>query len=84
MMWVDLLGYFAGFFTLFSYVPQVIRSYKTKKVNDISPVMVFSYVISMGLWVIYAVLIGNMPIMITNGIAFFVSYTQFMLIVKYK
>lgn len=84
MNFVDILGYIAGFLTLFNMLPQVLKSYKTKSVNDISFWLVISYALSMLLWVLYAYFIVSWPIMITNGVAFFVSLVQLVLMLKYR
>lgn len=83
-MFVDLIGYAAGILTLINMIPQVIKSYKRKSVEDVSFLMVLSYALSMVLWVTYAYFIISWPIMITNGIAFFMSVVQLALMFKYK
>lgn len=84
MIWVEIIGYAAGIFTLINFFPQVVQSYKTKRVEDISFPMVITYALSMILWVTYAYFINSWPIMITNGIAFFMSAIQLVLMLKYK
>jgi len=84
MIWVEIIGYAAGILTLINMLPQVIKSYKTKSVGDISFLMVLTFVLSMILWVTYAIFINSWPIIITNSIGFVISFTQLVLMVKYK
>ena len=84
MIWIELIGYTAGIFTLLNFFPQVLKSYKTKSVEDISYLMVLTYSISMLLWVTYAYFINSLPILITNSIAFLMSTLQLFLMFKYK
>jgi len=84
MIWVDLIGYAAGIFTLINMIPQILKTYKLKSVEDVSIWLIVSYSISMILWVIYAWFIVSWPIIITNGIAFFLSLIMLALIFKYK
>ncbi|MFH1848957.1 MAG: SemiSWEET family transporter [archaeon] len=84
MIWIELIGYVAGIFTLINFFPQIVKSYRTKSVDDVSYLMVVTYAISMLLWVTYAHFINSWPIMITNGIAFLMSAVQLVLIHKYK
>jgi len=84
MIWVELIGYIAGILTLVNMLPQFLKSYKTKKVDDVSFLMVLTYALSMVLWVIYAYFINSKPIMITNSIAFVISSAQLVLMTKYK
>lgn len=84
MNWIDLIGYMAGMLTLFNMLPQIVKTYKTKSAQDISYLMIVSYALSMILWVIYAWFIVSWPIVITNGVAFFASLAQIILMIKYK
>lgn len=84
MIWIEIIGYAAGILTLINFFPQVIKSYKTKSVEDISFLMVLTYALSMILWVTYAYFINSWPIMITNSFAFFMSGVQLGLMYKYK
>jgi len=80
----EIIGYAAGILTLVTMIPQIIKSLKTKKVEDVSYLMVVVFALSMLLWVLYAVLIESWPIIITNTIAFVITCVQFTLMVKYK
>lgn len=84
MIWIDIIGYAAGILTLINMFPQVVKSYKTKSVEDVSFWMVLTYALSMIFWVTYAYFINSWPIMITNSIAFFMSAIQLVLMAKYK
>jgi len=83
-IWIEILGYSAGILTLFNMLPQVIKTYKSKSAKDVSFLMVISYSLSMLLWVAYAYFINSMPIIITNGIAFLMSFIQLSLMIKYN
>lgn len=83
-VWIEILGYAAGVLTLFNMLPQVIKTYKSKSAKDVSFLMVISYALSMLLWVAYAYFINSMPIIITNGIAFVISFIQLVLMTKYN
>ncbi|VVB52373.1 PQ loop repeat protein [uncultured archaeon] len=70
---VDLLGYAAGFLILVSLVPQIVQSVKTRRTKDISLGMYLIYVTGLFLWLIYGVLLGNTPIIVTNLIGILLS-----------
>ncbi len=84
MFWINFIAYSAGFLTVFNMIPQVLKTCKTKSVEDVSYLLVISYALSMVLWVVYAYFISSWPIIITNGIAFFISLFQIYLMIKYK
>lgn len=81
---VDIIGYIAGAFTLTNMFPQVIKTYKTKRAEDVSFLMVLIFALSMIFWTIYGFMIGSIPIIITDIIGFIISCTQLILMLRYK
>jgi len=80
MLYIDLLGYIAGFLLSVSLLPQAIKSWKTKKTRDISLSRYIIYVVGLILWVSYAFIIGNGPVAVTNVfgliLAIFILYLK--------
>jgi MtN3 and saliva related transmembrane protein len=74
----------AGFMMAFTMIPQIIKSLKTKSVEDISLLMLIIYVLSSILWTVYGILINSMPVAVTDGVAFCVSSTQLIIKIKYS
>lgn len=60
------LGYAAGFLTTIGFVPQVVRSYRTKHVHDVSVVQPVVLLVGMILWLIYGVHLGDAAIIAAN------------------
>ncbi|HBU07145.1 MAG TPA: hypothetical protein DEB09_03610 [Candidatus Magasanikbacteria bacterium] len=83
-MFVELIGYVAGIFTLLNMLPQIVKTYKLKKVDELSFLLIITYAISMLLWVVYAYFIVSWPIIITNGLSLILSIFQLGLMFKYK
>jgi MtN3 and saliva related transmembrane protein len=79
---VEILGYVAGFLTAGSFLPQAVKTWRTRSTKDISLVMFIVYVISTLLWILYGFFIEAWPLMATNG-AILVMAT-FILIMKLK
>ncbi|MDO8489386.1 MAG: SemiSWEET transporter [Candidatus Omnitrophota bacterium] len=52
MLWT-IIGAIAAILTMFSFIPQIIRSLKTRSVKDVSPVMLFQLSLGVFLWMIY-------------------------------
>ena len=63
---VEYLGYVAAFLTTVSFLPQVIKTVKTKDTSGISLYMYFFFVIGLVLWFYYGYLLDEMPIMVAN------------------
>ena len=71
----ELIGYIAAFLTTLSFLPQVIKTLKTRDTSGISLLMYSMFVLGVALWLIYGMLIGNRVIVIANSITFFLSGT---------
>ena len=81
----DTIGFAAGILIAISMIPQLVKSYKTKKVEDVSLLMLFIALVGTALWVIYGYLISSYPIMAMDGFGFFVTLlTLFMKIMYVK
>lgn len=79
----ELIGYLGGIFIMLSFIPQVIKSYRLKKVDDISIWMVIASLIGTIFWVVYGFLIEAMPVIIMNFIFGIIVIIQLILMKKY-
>lgn len=79
-----ILGLLAGICTTAAVIPQLLKAWKTKKVNDVSPGMFFVLITGLALWVIYGIIQNDLPIMITNGVAFALNSLMLYLLFKYE
>jgi len=64
-----LVGIIAGALTTFSFIPQIIRVFKTKSAHDISLIFNTMFLVGIFLWLIYGILKKDNPIIIWNAIA---------------
>jgi MtN3 and saliva related transmembrane protein len=64
----EIIGYIAGVIVIISWIPQVIKSYKTKSVNDLSILMIILVLTGISLWMIYAFIVKDGPIFASNAI----------------
>jgi MtN3 and saliva related transmembrane protein len=60
------LGYFAGTLTVLSFLPQVIRTWTTRRTGDLSLWMFGVLITASTLWIIYGIAIHDWPVIITN------------------
>jgi uncharacterized protein with PQ loop repeat len=65
---LDFIGYTAGFFLMWSFLPQVIKTATTRSTEGLSVAMLAITLISGVLYEIYAALLGLMPVIIMNGV----------------
>lgn len=80
MIW---LGYLAGALTTFSFVPQLVRVFRTRSAHDIS--IVFNTMLFAGilLWLCYGVFLKDIPIIVWNAIAAILTCTLLYAKMKY-
>lgn len=67
-MYIDYLGFAAGLITTISFVPQLVRIYRTKSGGDISAWMMLLFGTGISLWLVYGVIIKSPPIIAANAI----------------
>lgn len=70
-MIINMIGILAGILTTIAFLPQVIRTYKTRSVKDISLGMFSIMFTGVILWLIYGLLKADLPIILANGITLF-------------
>lgn len=70
----DLVGSAAGTLTTVAFIPQVVRAWRTKSVEDLSLWMLLAFTTGVGLWTYYGVVTDAMPLIITNGITFVLAF----------
>ena len=81
---VAIIGLVAAMCTTVSFLPQIIKSVKTKHTADLSLTMYSILTIGVFSWLIYGILIQSLPIIIANTITLFFSFTILVLKLKYK
>jgi MtN3 and saliva related transmembrane protein len=78
------IGYLAAIFTTFSIIPQIIRVYRLKESRDISLWTISSLSAGILLWFIHGLVIGDLPVILANGVSLGLSVLMLGLVVKYR
>ncbi|MRR53252.1 MAG: hypothetical protein EG822_01900 [Deltaproteobacteria bacterium] len=60
------LGLLAGILTSCAVLPQIYRAFRTRQVRDISVWQPVLLVVGMGLWLLYGILIDDLPLIAAN------------------
>jgi MtN3 and saliva related transmembrane protein len=80
-VWIGLI---ATSFTSLQFIPQVIKAYQSKSLNDFSGMTIFMIITGCIFWLVYGSLIADLPILITNGIILACGIMLLMMKIKYK
>lgn len=64
--YTTVIGIGAGILTSFSMLPQLIKTIREKKAEDLSIVMILVLMCGIGAWIVYGFLRKDMPIIFTN------------------
>jgi MtN3 and saliva related transmembrane protein len=77
-----LVGYFAGFLTTVAFVPQVLKTWKSKSASDLSLGMFSVFSLGVLCWLIYGILLAKPPMILWNAVTLFLALT--LLVMKLK
>lgn len=69
---ITLVGAMAAVLTTSSFLPQIIKAYRTKKMNDVSPYLMGLFATGTTLWLVYGIFKNDFVIIGANllGTAF--------------
>jgi MtN3 and saliva related transmembrane protein len=70
-----LIGLAAGFCTTAAFLPQAIKTWKTKSAKDLSLGMYSIFCTGVVLWLTYGILVGDIPIIITNAVTMVLAFS---------
>lgn len=70
---VNITGSLAGCLTTIAFIPQVVRTWRTRSAQDISLFMFLLFTSGVLLWLIYGILLHALPIILANGITLALS-----------
>jgi len=80
-IYIGLLG---GLLVTIAFIPQVLKTWKTKKTGDISLAMFAIILLGNISWITYGVMIKDIPVILTNSGIFVLASTIVYFKVKYK
>jgi MtN3 and saliva related transmembrane protein len=63
---ITILGFVAATLTTLAFLPQTIHSWKTRNLSGISLSMYSLFTVGVVLWIIYAAMIRNWPVLMAN------------------
>jgi MtN3 and saliva related transmembrane protein len=82
--WADIIGTIAGILVLSSFIPQIVKAYKTKKMSDVSVHLMILIASGMFLWVIYGFIRSDPVIIGTNATGCALNITLLAMKLRYN
>ncbi|MGD8453382.1 MAG: SemiSWEET transporter [Phycisphaerae bacterium] len=65
---ITILGILAGTLTTAAFTPQVVKSWRTRHTKDVSLGMFIILCVGTTLWLIYGLLMSDLPIILANAV----------------
>ncbi len=80
----DLYGFLAAVLTTLAFLPQVIRTFKTKSAADVSFVMLIMFLTGVLFWILYGFQTHSVPVIIANAFTFILNLSILILKLTYR
>ncbi len=84
MNFITILGLVAATCTTIAFLPQAIKTIRTRHTKDLSLGMYALLTTGIILWLIYGVIKNDLPIILANGVTLVFAATILFLKIKYK
>ena len=81
--WITTIGFMAAACTTWAFLPQVIKTIKSRETKSISLSMYIVFTLGVFLWLVYGLILMNPPLIIANLITFVLSLTVLILKMKH-
>ena len=81
---MGIIGIVAGFLILSGWVPQIVRGYKTKRLNDVSSYLMILIFAGAALWLVYGIALDDVYIMGVNLAAMVLTMIVLSMKLKYE
>lgn len=80
---MSIIGYVAGTCSTLAFLPQVVRTWRTRSTDDISLGMFSLMVLGIALWLFYGIVIGDWPLIVADSISLLLAASILWMKVRY-
>lgn len=81
---IDLLGWLAAILTTVAFLPQLLKTWRSKSAKDVSLVMMITFSSGVFLWLVYGLAIQALPVVIANLVTLILALLILILKIKYR
>ncbi len=78
----NLIGIVAGTLTTIAFVPQVWKTWRTRRADDVSLGMLLMFTTGVALWEVYGLILGAVPIIAANAVT--IVLAVFLVVLKLR
>ena len=68
-----MIGYAAAALTTGAFIPQVVKSWRSRSTGDLSGAMLVVFTAGIVLWLLYGLALGSLPVVLANGVTLVLS-----------
>lgn len=80
---IEAVGLIAGLCTTIAFLPQAIKCWRSRSTGDISLTMFLIFATGVCLWLAYGLAIGDLPLVLANGITLLLVLSILWMKVRY-
>lgn len=84
MNYIEIIGFMAAFSTTISFLPQAVKTIRTKDTSGISLSMYVVFTVGTFLWLMYGIMYPSLPVAVANAITFIFAGIILVYKIKYK
>ena len=81
---VTVLGLSAACCTTVAFLPQVIKNWRTRSAGDLSFGTFGLFTVGLVMWLVYGLMIGNVPIIVSNVVTLVLNIANLTQMVIYR
>lgn len=81
---IDPIGYLAATLTTVAFIPQALHTWRLRSAGGISVGMYGIFTIGVALWLIYGILLGAWPVILSNAITLALSLAILAMAIRYR
>ena len=81
---IPIVGILATIFAISSTIPQIIKGIKTRKMDDVSALLIMALIVGLSLWVVYGVAKSDIVIIGGNSVGVLLNVMLLLLKIKYS
>lgn len=84
MNYIQLLGLAAGSLTTAAFLPQVIKTWKSRSAKDLSLGMFSLFCLGVALWLTYGLIVKDIPVIAANLLTLMLASTLLFFKLRFK